>query len=100
MCRLSQGCSGGSGRLLDKWDKCWTRSQRGAAVFVKEVAISLVCASANPPASEEKEPRWIWVVKPSSNMVQSRGVNSSRALAGVSAPAPGGSRVCGFKGAV
>lgn len=75
-------------------------SQRGAAVFVKEVAISLVCASANPPASEEKEPRWIWVVKPSSNMVQSRGVNSSRALAGVSAPAPGGSRVCGFKGAV
>lgn len=96
MCRLSQGCSGGVSAAAGQVQG----SQRGAAVFVKEVAISLVCASANPPASEEKEPRWIWVVKPSSNMVQSRGVNSSRALAGVSAPAPGGSRVCGFKGAV
>lgn len=44
MCRLSQGCSGGVSVAAGQVQG----SQRGAAVFVKEVAISLVCASANP----------------------------------------------------
>lgn len=66
MHRLGQGGSGGQGSPGQE-----EGAQRGAAVFVKLVAISRVCAS------EEKEPRWLWVVKLSSDTVQSWAVNSS-----------------------